>query len=268
MLICPYSLCADIIRSYTLLDEETQQRNIVAWRPVVIDVLEGYTGFQRESFDKHIETFYPLAVALLEKEVGTELRAALWGIFRKVGETKFGMPKAHLLTKYQLDTEIALARAEYLTTTSLTTLQAFVIYLSILPHVGAGQMAANLTGVLVKLAISLGLHQDGSYDEKTAPGEVELRRRLWWQVCFLDARSKHPRFPCSMITEDMFDTALPSYSEELDDIASTRSGDSSSAGAPTTGLSRASSSSPLAAARGTSLPAVRVPHHPPRCSSS
>jgi len=84
-------LCADIIRSFTQLDEETQQRNIVAWRPVVIDVLEGYTNFPRDTFDKHIETFFPLGVALLEKEVGTELRGALWGLFRRVGETKFGM---------------------------------------------------------------------------------------------------------------------------------------------------------------------------------
>jgi brefeldin A-inhibited guanine nucleotide-exchange protein len=87
-----YSLCADIVRSFTLLDEETQQRNIVAWRPVVIDVLEGYTHFPGDSFAKHIETFYPLAVALLEKEVGTDLRGALWGLFRRVGEVKFNMP--------------------------------------------------------------------------------------------------------------------------------------------------------------------------------
>ena len=87
-------MCADIIRSFAQLDEETQQRNIVAWRPVVIDVLEGYTNFPRPAFEKHVETFYPLGVALLEKEVGTELRGALWGLFRRVGETKFGMPES------------------------------------------------------------------------------------------------------------------------------------------------------------------------------
>lgn len=76
-----------------MLDEETQQRNIVAWRPVVIDVMEGYSNFPRESFDKHINTFYPLAVALLEKDVGADLRGALWGLFRRVGELKFGMPE-------------------------------------------------------------------------------------------------------------------------------------------------------------------------------
>ncbi|KIX04082.1 uncharacterized protein Z518_07635 [Rhinocladiella mackenziei CBS 650.93] len=86
-------LCADIIRSFILLDEETQPRNIVAWRPVVIDVLEGYTNFPKESFEKHVETFYPLGVGLLEKEVGTDLRSALWGMFRRVGEVKFGMPE-------------------------------------------------------------------------------------------------------------------------------------------------------------------------------
>lgn len=76
-----------------LLDEETQQRNIVAWRPVVIDVLEGYTSFPREAFDKHLETFYPLAVGLMEKEMGSDLRGTLWGMFRRVGEVKFNMPE-------------------------------------------------------------------------------------------------------------------------------------------------------------------------------
>jgi brefeldin A-inhibited guanine nucleotide-exchange protein len=60
---------------------------------VVIDVLEGYTNFPRDSFAKHVDTFYPLAVALLEKEVGADLRSALWGMFRRVGETQFGMPE-------------------------------------------------------------------------------------------------------------------------------------------------------------------------------
>ncbi|KAH0842287.1 hypothetical protein FOPE_07718 [Fonsecaea pedrosoi] len=90
-------LCADIIRSFILLDEETQQRNIVAWRPVVIDVLEGYTNFPKDSFEKHLDTFYPLAVGLLEKEIGSELRNALWGMFRRVGEVKFNMPELVLM---------------------------------------------------------------------------------------------------------------------------------------------------------------------------
>ncbi|KAL9100117.1 MAG: hypothetical protein Q9163_004469 [Psora crenata] len=64
-------LCAEIIRSFNVLDE-TQPRNIEAWRPVVVDVMEGYTNFPREDFEKHIETFYPLGVELLNKENGVE----------------------------------------------------------------------------------------------------------------------------------------------------------------------------------------------------
>ena len=53
--------------------------------------MEGYTNFPRESFDKHIETFYPLAVALLERDIGTDVRAALWGLLRRVGEVRLGL---------------------------------------------------------------------------------------------------------------------------------------------------------------------------------
>ena len=59
----------------------------------MIDVLEGYSNFPRDSFDKHITTFYPLAVGLMEKDIGIDLRVALWGLFRHVGEVKFGMPE-------------------------------------------------------------------------------------------------------------------------------------------------------------------------------
>ncbi|KAI9807403.1 MAG: guanine nucleotide exchange protein for ADP-robosylation factor [Piccolia ochrophora] len=87
-------LCADIIHGYNTLDEETQQRNIVAWRPVVVDVMEGYTSFPKEGFEKHMETFYPLAVDLLGRELGIEIRLALHALLRRVGEIRMGMPPA------------------------------------------------------------------------------------------------------------------------------------------------------------------------------
>jgi brefeldin A-inhibited guanine nucleotide-exchange protein len=86
-------LCADIIRGFTLLEEDSQQRNIVAWRPVVVDVLEGYTNFPCEGFEKHIETFYPLSIDLLNRDMGTEIRLALLGLLRRVGEVKLGLPE-------------------------------------------------------------------------------------------------------------------------------------------------------------------------------
>ena len=80
---------------YVILEEETQQRNIVAWRPVVVDVLEGYTSFPEEDFSRHIDTFYPLAVELLARDLGADIRIALQQLFRRVGEVRdMGMMKA------------------------------------------------------------------------------------------------------------------------------------------------------------------------------
>jgi brefeldin A-inhibited guanine nucleotide-exchange protein len=86
-------LCADIIRGFTELEEESQQRNIIAWRPVVVDVMEGYTNFPREGFEKYIEVFYPLCVDLLSRDMGVEIRLALQGMLRRVGEVKLGFPE-------------------------------------------------------------------------------------------------------------------------------------------------------------------------------
>lgn len=85
------SLCADIIRSFVRLDEETQHRNIVAWRPVVVDVIDGYNNFPSEGFDKHIETFYPLAVELLSRDLNPEIRVALQSLLRRIGEVRLGV---------------------------------------------------------------------------------------------------------------------------------------------------------------------------------
>lgn len=86
-------LCSDIIASYIALDEETQQRNIVTWRPVVIDVLEGYTSFADAEFDKHVETFAPLAVGLMNRDMGPELQRAVQGLWQRVCEVKLGLEK-------------------------------------------------------------------------------------------------------------------------------------------------------------------------------
>jgi brefeldin A-inhibited guanine nucleotide-exchange protein len=87
-------LCADIIRGFTQLEEESQQRNIIAWRPVVVDVMEGYTNFPKEGFEKYIEVFYPLGVELLSRDMGVEVRIALQSMLRRVGEVKLGLSAA------------------------------------------------------------------------------------------------------------------------------------------------------------------------------
>ncbi|QPH04686.1 hypothetical protein C2857_001893 [Epichloe festucae Fl1] len=84
-------LCKDIMQGYSALAEESQHRNIMAWRPVVVDVLEGFATFPDDAFKSHVAEFYPLAVDLLAKDLGPELRGALLVILRRVGEVGLGI---------------------------------------------------------------------------------------------------------------------------------------------------------------------------------
>ena len=84
-------LCADILKSYLDLDEETQARNIATWRPVVVDVLEGYAGFGAPEFEKHIRTFAPLVVGLLGRDMGTEVQMCVQRVVARVVEVGLGV---------------------------------------------------------------------------------------------------------------------------------------------------------------------------------
>lgn len=86
-------LCSDILASYISLDEETQQRNIVTWRPVVIDVLEGYNAFPDKEFGSQIETFAPLVVGLMNRDMGPDLQRAVQGLWQRVCEVKLGIER-------------------------------------------------------------------------------------------------------------------------------------------------------------------------------
>ncbi|TDZ20193.1 Protein transport protein SEC7 [Colletotrichum orbiculare MAFF 240422] len=105
-------LCKSIIKDFVALEEDSQHRNIVAWRPVVVDVLEGYAAFPVEAFSKNIKEFYVMAVDLLAKDLTSDLRAALLLVLRRVGEvglgidgmTKLGVDRRDSILSHATDT--------------------------------------------------------------------------------------------------------------------------------------------------------------------
>ena len=52
-------------------------------------------------------------------------------------------------------------------------------------------------------------HRDGSKFANTTPFEIQMRRRLWWQICFIDSRSEYARVSEYKLSEGMFDTEIP-----------------------------------------------------------
>lgn len=78
-------------------------------------------------------------------------------------------------------------------------------------------MAWSLTGLLIRAAESMGLHRDGPPSSTIAPFEAELRRRLWWHICFLDSKLSDCLVSEVSITESIFDTRVPMHLDD-DDI--------------------------------------------------
>jgi brefeldin A-inhibited guanine nucleotide-exchange protein len=84
-------LCEDIIASYIDLDDETQQRNIVTWRPVVVSVLDGYVQFPQREFANHVPVFAPLVVGLLGTEMQGDVQRVLQRLVARIFECGVGV---------------------------------------------------------------------------------------------------------------------------------------------------------------------------------
>ncbi|PPJ53949.1 hypothetical protein CBER1_05816 [Cercospora berteroae] len=119
-----------------------------------------------------------------------------------------GEEKAVLLSRYRFGLQHALARANFLTTEEIVVLQAFVIFLICLRRNSDARVIWTLTGLVVRIAQTIGIHRDGSHFG-LSPFEIEMRRRLWWQVCILDTRASEDHGCDPTIVEQSFDTKMP-----------------------------------------------------------
>lgn len=93
--------------------------------------------------------------------------------------TNFGVRKESLLRQYRFGTEQALARAGFLNTNEIVTVQAFVLFLVCVRRHDDTRFVWSLTGLALRISQSLGLHRDGT-QFGLSPFDTEMRRRLWW----------------------------------------------------------------------------------------
>jgi hypothetical protein len=120
-----------------------------------------------------------------------------------------GEERSALLNKYRFGLEQALARANFLFCDETIILQALVIFLILLRRNDDARKIWTLTGLAVRIAQTLGIHRDGSHFN-LPPFEIEMRRRLWWQVLILDARSSEDHGCDPTVVEAQFDTKMVS----------------------------------------------------------
>ncbi|KAK7943485.1 uncharacterized protein PG986_012598 [Apiospora aurea] len=98
---------------------------------------------------------------------------------------EFGEARSILLLRYRFALRQALVNASWLKTTDMLVLQALVLYLIASRLTSDPHTYWIMTGVAVGIAQRMGLHRDGEETE-LSPYDVEMRRRLFWQVIPLD----------------------------------------------------------------------------------
>lgn len=136
--------------------------------------------------------------------------------------TNFGTTKGELSLKYRLGLEHALAKADFLNHPNLTLVQALDIFLALARRHDSPRFVWMMTGLAIRMAQSLGLHRDGSHFPQLTPYEVEIRRRVWWALCFLDVRSSEDQGMDYTIVSGSFDTKFPLNLDDADFHTETR----------------------------------------------
>lgn len=116
--------------------------------------------------------------------------------------------KSFILPKFQCAARQALVSAGLLKTSNLTVLQAYTLFLLSMRQTYDSHSLWTLTGVAVRLAQRMGLHRDGA-DLKLPPFEIEIRRRLWWQILLLEARAGEFSGVGQVLREMQWTTRLP-----------------------------------------------------------
>lgn len=121
----------------------------------------------------------------------------------------FGTSKIELNLKYRLGFEQALAKSDFLTVPDLVLVQALAIFLILLRRHDSPRFVWMMVGIAIRMANSLGLQRDGSHFSHLTPFEVEMRRRVWWCLCFLDQRSSEDQATEFTIGHGSSDTRIP-----------------------------------------------------------
>lgn len=131
--------------------------------------------------------------------------------------TLLGVPHSAASDHYRFAAEQALARANLLTTQSITLVQAATLFISALRNHDDSRATWSLTALVFHIAQAMGLHRDGALFG-LRPFDTEIRRRLWWQICILDRRGSeyHGYEPIVAGGERGFDTRMPLHINDGD----------------------------------------------------
>ncbi|KAJ2907279.1 fungal-specific transcription factor [Zalerion maritima] len=100
-----------------------------------------------------------------------------------------GDSKGRLSRNFKLGFDLSFAQSDFLNKPNMRGLQGAEILLFTLRAHNFGRSGWILNGMLLRAAVSIGLHRDGANFPGISPFEAEMRRRLWWLIWAADTRA-------------------------------------------------------------------------------
>ncbi|QGA14545.1 hypothetical protein EYB26_002200 [Talaromyces marneffei] len=140
--------------------------------------------------------------------------AAIMSLTKNDVECLFGQSKEALQHMYTSGAQQALSSAGFMKATNMTLLQAFTIYLLATRHLYNSETMWFLTGLAVRMGQSLRLPQ---YESNISVFDMQMRRRLWWQILLIDGRAAQlAHSPGPIMLSSGLDFTLPSNLNDAD----------------------------------------------------
>ncbi|KAH8422326.1 Zn(II)2Cys6 transcription factor [Aspergillus melleus] len=177
----------------------------------------------------HLPTVEPLVYSTMNDGGSEDLKALLYAIYFAAVTSLSGTDAANLLGRdkrsalldFQSRIETALADSACFDLPSILSLQALAIYITCLRAHSTSRSGWIINGVLIRSALSIGIHRDGTHFN-LSPLEAEMRRRLWWQIIMLDHRAAEDHGLAVHGFGSRADTHIPLHIDDSDISVETR----------------------------------------------
>ncbi|EME46905.1 C6 transcription factor-like protein [Dothistroma septosporum NZE10] len=128
-------------------------------------------------------------------------------------QATYGKPLNQMVQEFRRNVDVALYQADPLNTTETATLQALVLYVASVRVMDPSRRAWSLIGLLVRIARAMGIHREIGGE---SPFMAEIRRRLWYNIVFLDCYASVDRGSEPAIHPETFSRLLPLNVNDVD----------------------------------------------------
>ncbi|KAJ5452943.1 Transcription factor [Penicillium cf. griseofulvum] len=130
-------------------------------------------------------------------------------------QSMFNASKKIIVTEFQKETEVALARADFVTTNDLTVLQAYIISLLAARSQDQSRRVWTMLSMALRVGQALSLHMRQP-PFTVRPFECEMRKRAWLGIGLLDVAASLDRASEPMMQSTWLDYNLPSNINDED----------------------------------------------------